>query len=104
MHTAPVDAVVLNLGRIREATAPSPTSQLGSPSVSSRTKPSLRGPHAASPSPSSPKSIDTFDELPWDAMNFEAIHCHKLPNHGNSDTPPIPGLCFHRCSIFYALS
>ena len=60
VHTTPVNAVVLDLGRILEARAPSPPSSQGSLSVWSRTRPSLQGPHAASSSPSSPRSIDTL--------------------------------------------
>ena len=60
MHTISVDSVVLCMGRILDARAPSPPSPQGSLSISSRTRWSLQGPHAASLSPSSPRSIDTF--------------------------------------------
>ena len=60
MHTAPVDAVVLNSGRILEARVPSPPSTQGSLSVSSGKGLGFPGPHAASLPPSSPRSINTF--------------------------------------------
>ena len=60
VHIAHLDAVVLGSGRILEARvslSPSPQRSL---SVSSRTRPSFQSPRAASPSPSSPRSIITF--------------------------------------------
>ena len=81
-----MDAVVLGSGRILEARVPSPSSPQGSLSVSSRTRLGFPGPHAASPSPSSLRS-----------KYFPGI-CDAAG--GKATTPPIPGLCFQRNSMF----
>ena len=55
-----MDAVVLCLDLTLEAKAPSLPFQRGSLSISSETKLGFPGPRAASPLPSSPRSISTF--------------------------------------------
>ena len=86
MHTAPVELVVFCSCRIREARVPSPPFPQGGLSVLSRTRPSLQGPHAASPSLSSPRSIGSF-------LIFEKAPDARLLHL-------LPGFCFHKNSMF----
>ena len=58
--TAPVAAVVLGSGRTPEARVPSLPYLQESLPVSSRTRLGFPGPYSASPSPSSPRSMDSF--------------------------------------------
>ena len=85
--TAPMDAVVFCSGRIREARVPSPPFPQGSLSVLSRTRPSLQGPHAASPSLSSPRSICLIFLIFEKAPEARLLHL-------------LPGFCFHKNSMF----
>ena len=83
MHTAPLEAVVIRSGRVLEARVPLPPSPLGRVSVSSRTRQGF---------PCFSVALVTKKH-----RYFPGI-CDVAGD--KAATPPIPGLCFQRNSMF----